>query len=160
MRLYVVRHADAGSRSSWDGPDEARPLTNRGRRQAAAITAELRAARVTRLVSSPYRRCVQTLDPLGQELRLPVESDDRLAEGAGGVAALALADELAKEPHAAVVCSHGDVIPELLRILKATTARFKDPFIWPKASMWAVTWDGERWAKARYIAPPADGDAW
>ena len=31
-----------------------------------------------------------------------------------------------------MVCSHGDVIPDLLRILKATTARFRDPFIWPK----------------------------
>lgn len=160
MRLYVVRHAHAGSRSSWDGPDEARPLTNRGRRQAEAIAGELRSAGVSRLVSSPYRRCVQTLDPLAQELRLRVESDDRLAEGAGGVAALALAEELAKEPRAAAVCSHGDVIPELLRILKATTTRIKDPFIWPKASTWAVTWDGECWSKARYIAPPPDSDAW
>ena len=159
MRLYVVRHAHAGSRSSWDGSDETRPLTNRGRRQADAIADDLRSARVTRLVSSPYRRCVQTLDPLARQLRLPVESDVRLAEGAGGAAALELADELAKEPHAAVVCSHGDVIPELLRILKATTTRFRDPFIWPKGSTWAVTWDGERWAKARYIAPPPDADA-
>jgi hypothetical protein len=52
------------------------------------------------------------------------------------------------------VCSHGDVIPEMLRILKATTARFRDPFIWPKASTWVVTWNGERWTKARYIPPP------
>ena len=160
MRLYVVRHAHAGSRSSWDGPDETRPLTNRGRRQSDAIASELRAAGVTRLASSPYRRCTQTLDPLGAMLGIPVEADERLAEGAGGEQALALADELRKEPEAAVVCSHGDVIPELLRILKATTARFHDPFIWPKASTWVVTWDGDRWSKARYIAPPDLSDHW
>lgn len=154
MRLYVVRHAHAGSRSAWEGPDEARPLTKKGLRQSDAIAAELRSAGVSRLVSSPYRRCIQTLEPLAFHLDLPVEPDERLAEGAGGVAALELADELAKEPEAAAVCSHGDVIPELLRILKATTARIKDPFIWPKASTWAVTWDGECWSKARYIAPP------
>ena len=159
MRLYVVRHADAGSRSSWDGSDLARPLTNRGRRQSDSIADELRSAGVTRLLSSPYARCVQTLVPLGQQLRLPVESDDRLTEGAGGVAALELADDLAKEPRAAVVCSHGDVIPELLRIFKATTTRFRDPLIWPKGSIWAVTWDGACWAKARYIAPPPVGGA-
>jgi phosphohistidine phosphatase SixA len=160
MRLYVVRHAHAGSRSSWDGSDETRPLTNRGRHQSHAIAEALRSAGVTRLVSSPYRRCTQTLDPLAAHLGLAVESDARLAEGAGGDDALTLADELRKEPEAAVVCSHGDVIPELLRILKATTARFRDPFIWPKASTWVVTWDGDRWSKARYIAPPELHDHW
>jgi phosphohistidine phosphatase SixA len=154
MRLYVVRHAHAGSRSSWDGSDPTRPLSTRGRHEADAIADGLRAAGVTRLVSSPYRRCTQTLDPLGAHLDLAVESDERLAEGAGGDAALALADELRKEPQAAVVCSHGDVIPEMLRVLRATTARFRDPLIWPKASTWVVTWDGDRWTKARYIAPP------
>ncbi len=154
MRLYVVRHADAGGRSSWDGPDETRPLTKRGRHQADAIAEDLRSAGVTRLVSSPYRRCTQTLVPLAAHLGVAVESDERLAEGAGGDNALTLADELRKESEAAVVCSHGDVIPELLRILKATTARFRDPFIWPKASTWVVTWDGDCWSKARYIAPP------
>jgi len=154
MRLYVVRHAHAGSRSSWNGSDESRPLTNRGRHQADAIAEGIRSAGVTRLVSSPYRRCTQTLDPLAGHLGLDVERDDRLTEGAGGDRALALADELRKEPEAAVVCSHGDVIPELLRILKATTARFRDPFVWPKGSTWVVTWNGDRWAKARYIAPP------
>ncbi|MBN2624829.1 MAG: histidine phosphatase family protein [Acidimicrobiales bacterium] len=159
MRLYVVRHAHAGSRSRWDGPDERRPLTTKGRRQAEAIADALAPVGVSRMVSSPYRRCTQTLDPLADRIGVGVEEDERLAEGADGVDALALADELRKQDDAAVVCSHGDVIPEMLRILKATTARFKDPFVWPKASTWVVTWDGERWAKARYIAPP-EIDAW
>jgi broad specificity phosphatase PhoE len=160
MRLYLVRHAHAGSRASWDGPDDDRPLSKRGRRQAEGIADELRSIGVTRLVSSPSRRCVQTLEPLAQTLLLPVQRDDRLAEGAGGEAALELVDELAGKAEAAVACTHGDVIPELLRILKATTTRIKDPFIWPKASMWALTWNGERWSKARYIAPPPEPDAW
>lgn len=154
MRLYVVRHAHAGSRSSWDGPDESRPLTTKGHKQSAAVADMLAASGASRLISSPYRRCVQSLEPLALRLGLVVEEDLRLAEGADGVDALALADELRKEREAAVVCSHGDVIPEMLRILKATTARFKDPFVWPKGSTWVVTWDGEAWTKARYIPPP------
>jgi 8-oxo-dGTP diphosphatase len=154
MKLYVVRHAHAGSRSSWDGPDEARPLSTKGHRQASAIADSLAAIRATGLVSSPFRRCTQTLDPLAATLGLGVDEDPRLAEGAGGEDALALADELRKEHEVAVVCSHGDVVPEMLRILKATTARFKDPFVWPKGSTWVVTHDGDRWAKARYIPPP------
>jgi 8-oxo-dGTP diphosphatase len=154
MRLYVVRHAHAGSRSSWDGPDEERPLTPKGRRQAAGITDALAGAGVTRLVSSPFRRCTQTLEPFAQRLGLAIEVDDRLAEGAGGLDALALADELAREHDAAVVCTHGDVIPELLRTLNATTTRFKDPFIWPKGSTWVISGDGGVWTRARYMAPP------
>lgn len=154
MRLYVVRHAHAGSRSAWDGPDESRPLTTKGHRQAAAIADALEATGATRLVTSPYRRCVQSLEPLAARLDVAIEHDGRLAEGASGADALALADELAKEPEAAVACSHGDVVPELLRILHATTTRFKDPFVWPKASTWVVTWDGEQWARARYLPPP------
>lgn len=149
-----MRHTHAGSRSSWDGPDAHRPLTKRGRRQAEAIAAGMEAAGPSRLVSSPYRRCTQTLDPLAAHLGLTVESDERLAEGAGGAAALTLADELSKEPEAAVACSHGDVIPELLRILKANATRIRDPLIWPKGSTWVITWDGSRWAEAAYVAPP------
>lgn len=154
MKLYVVRHTHAGSRSSWDGPDIERPLTAKGHRQAAAIAEDLAGVGVTALASSPFRRCIQTLEPLATRLSLPVDSDDRLAEGATGDDALALADELAKAHEAAVLCSHGDVIPELLRILKSTTARFKDPFVWPKGSIWVLSHDGDRWAKARYIGPP------
>ena len=154
MRLYVVRHVHAGSRSAWDGPDRDRPLTAKGHRQAAAIADALAGAGVTRLVSSPYRRCTQSLDPLAARLGLAVGDDVRLAEGAGGADALALADELCRQHDAAVVCSHGDVIPEMLRILKATTTRFRDPFVWPKGSTWVVTCDDGRWTRARYIAPP------
>lgn len=159
MKLYIVRHAHAGSRSSWDGPDRDRPLTTKGHRQAHGIAEALAGVGVGRLVSSPYRRCTQTLEPLAEHRGLTVVEDDRLAEGATGDDALALADELRKEHEAAVVCSHGDVVPEMLRILKATTARFKDPFVWPKGSTWVITHDGDRWAKARYIAPP-DAGGW
>jgi phosphohistidine phosphatase SixA len=155
MKLYVVRHAHAGSRSAWHGADADRPLSRRGRKQAAGIADHLAGVGVARLVSSPSVRCLQTLEPLAERLGLPVDADDRLLEGADGEQALALAGELSKEGTAAVVCSHGDVIPDLLRILHTRTTRFKDPLVWPKGSIWVLTRDGERWTKARYI-PPVD----
>jgi phosphohistidine phosphatase SixA len=157
MRLYVVRHAHAGSRSSWEGPDAARPLSKKGRRQADRIAQELADAGISRLVSSPAARCVQTLEPLAERLGLAVDADKRLFEGATGSDALGLADELsAVNGEAAAVCSHGDVIPELLRELRHHSAtRIDDPFVWPKASTWVVTWEGGRWASARYAPPPS-----
>ena len=168
VRLYVVRHAAAGSRSSWDGIDATRPLSGKGRRQATALADRLGEAGIGRLVSSPAARCVETLEPLGERLGLTVDADSRLVEGARGEDALALADELRRDAgrngdgrgrrrgrHEAVaLCSHGDVIPDLLHVLRAGSTRIEDPLVWPKASAWLVTWDGTHWATASYLAPP------
>jgi 8-oxo-dGTP diphosphatase len=158
MKLYVVRHAHAGSKAAWEGPDGDRPLSRRGHKQATGIAEHLSGVGVSRLVSSPAVRCVQTLEPLADRLGLLVDADDRLLEGADGDEALSLAAELSEERTAAVICSHGDVVPDMLRILKAGTTRFRDPVVWPKGSIWVLTHDGAGWGKARYI-PPVDAVA-
>ena len=60
--VWLVRHAKAKNRLEWEAPDELRPLTRRGRREADAIAARLAAEDPApeRLVSSPFLRCVQT----------------------------------------------------------------------------------------------------
>lgn len=70
--------------------------------------APLREGGVRRVLSSPYRRCIQTVEPLAAALGVPVETDERLAEGAGS-AGLALLEE-----DGVVACTHGDVITELV----------------------------------------------
>ena len=80
--VYVVRHAKAGSRERWDGDDTDRPLTKNGRAQAEALCRRLRPVATATLLSSPYLRCVQTLEPLAEALDAKVASDDRLTEGA------------------------------------------------------------------------------
>jgi 8-oxo-dGTP diphosphatase len=104
----LLRHASAGDRHSWTGDDRLRPLDDKGHRQAAEIAAALRSEEIRRVVSSPYVRCVQTVEPLAAELGLEVELDDRLIEGAGGAA------EPLLEEDRVVACTHGDVIHDLL----------------------------------------------
>jgi 8-oxo-dGTP diphosphatase len=155
MRLLVVRHANAGHRSSWDGDDDdLRPLSGKGRKQAQGIAEALADEGVDRLISSPSVRCVQTLEPLGELLGLKVRTDRRLAEGAGGDAALELAAEMRMRGSTAVLCSHGDVIPEMLRILQVNGTRFRDPILFPKGCTWVVTADDRHWSRARYVPPP------
>ncbi len=113
MTLYVVRHAKAGSRSAWPASDDLRPLTKPGRRQAEGVADALAGVGITRILSSPYVRCRQTVEPLGERTRLPVDLSDALSEGAAGVDTLALLDKLGDE--SAALCTHGDVIGELLR---------------------------------------------
>jgi 8-oxo-dGTP diphosphatase len=104
----LVRHASAGDRDGWDGDDRQRPLDARGRRQAAALVDLLRGLDVRRVVSSPYLRCVETVEPLAAALGQRVAEDSRLAEGAARAAL-----ELLRED-GVVLCTHGDVVQELV----------------------------------------------
>jgi 8-oxo-dGTP diphosphatase len=152
-KLYVVRHADAGHRGGHHEADDRRQLSARGRRQADGIRDQLAEAGITRLLASPFVRCIQTLEPLGQRLGVDVEADPRLSEGQGSAGALAVAKEVSDT--SAVLCSHGDVIPDLLEALLASGTKLKDDLRWQKASTWVLTWDGEQLAKGKYVSPPA-----
>ena len=152
-KLYVVRHADAGQRSEWKGPDATRPLSHRGERQSEGLRDLLADSEATRLLASPFRRCVQTLEPLATHLGLTVEPDDRLAEGTGAHGALSLADEVGEG--SAVFCSHGDVIPDLLdQLVRDGLKLKKEELRWQKASTWVLHRDGDRFTKGRYLPPP------
>jgi 8-oxo-dGTP diphosphatase len=106
VSVVLLRHAAAGDRDDWAGDDRHRPLDERGWEQARALVEPLRALGVRRAVSSPYVRCVQTLEPLG----LPIEEDDRLAEGASREETMALLRSLED----AVACTHGDIVESVL----------------------------------------------
>lgn len=112
MPLLLVRHARAGRRESWAGDDRLRPLDKRGHRQAEALVAALARFGPERVLSSPYLRCTQTVEPLAAALGLTVEEADELAEGAGRERALALLSRLGTET--AVLCTHGDLVEELV----------------------------------------------
>src|SRR4051812_16780515 len=82
MTWLLVRHARAGARKGWDGPDIERPLSKKGRRQVDGLVAILKRFEPTHIYSSPYVRCVQTVEPLAEVLKLEVEPRPELAEGA------------------------------------------------------------------------------
>ena len=151
-QLYLVRHADAGHRRDHDGPDDRRPLSKRGQRQAEGLADALADAGITRLVTSPFLRCYQTLVPLGVRLGVEVEEDERLAEAQGATGALDLATDLRHTT--AAFCSHGDVIPDVLDALLGRGIKLEDELRWQKASTWVLRWDGDRLAKGRYVPPP------
>ena len=109
--ILLVRHASAGDRASWEGDDRLRPLDERGARQAQGLVDALAEYELGRILSSPYLRCVQTVEPLAAARGLPVEPRDELAEGRQYDDAGALLRSLGSEPVA--VCTHGGV-PELI----------------------------------------------
>jgi phosphohistidine phosphatase SixA len=105
VSLLVIRHARAGDRSEWEGDDRKRPLDKRGRRQAAELVEGLAEFPIERILSSPYDRCVQTVEPLAAQRNLQIELRDELAEERQHDDGVALVRSLAGEPVA--VCVHG-----------------------------------------------------
>jgi 8-oxo-dGTP diphosphatase len=79
--IYFVRHAKAGERRLWEGDDVDRPLSKTGWIQSTAVARRLAKKDVAALYASPYIRCMQTLEPLGDLTGLKVQADRRLFEG-------------------------------------------------------------------------------
>jgi 8-oxo-dGTP diphosphatase len=153
MTVLLVRHAVAMRRGDWSKPDHLRPLTPKGYEQADGLVALLEGRGIARILSSPFLRCVETVTPLAARLGLPVEEVRELAEG-GGASAARLVRDL--DGAVAVLCSHGDVIPELLETIAKRSALPRGGELpCAKGSTWAVSADG---TEATYLPPPpADG---
>jgi broad specificity phosphatase PhoE len=151
--VYLVRHADAGSRQTWRGPDDRRPLSEDGRRQARGLVDLLASERFDRVVSSPSLRCVQTVEPLAEARRVAVEEDARLLEGHDPRDTVSWLQAEASL-RSLVACTHGDLVPAVLTALEAAGASVPVERRWPKASTWVLEFEGGRWARARYVPPP------
>jgi len=153
MSLYLVRHAKAGSRSNWVGDDTERPLSNDGWHQAQLLGAKLAKRSPSALLSSPYVRCIQTLEPLAERCGLEVLPEKRLEEGAAFEPVLEVLTEV---PDGAVLCSHGDIIPEAIAALQRRGCEILTTVDWRKATVWRI----ERAATGEFVSakvsrPPA-----
>jgi len=156
--LYLVRHAKAGSRNDFDGNDIDRPLTSSGHRQAVDLCRRLAAVSPSVLVSSPYQRCIETLEPLAVAMDVAVGVDQRLAEfGSEHVRANSeLFDLLYEVADRAVLCSHGDVIPAIINGLSAGGMRVTGAPQWGKGSVWVLERSNNRFVEAHAWPPPSD----
>jgi 8-oxo-dGTP diphosphatase len=151
--VHLIRHAKAKNRAEWREPDELRPLTKRGRREAVALAERLADEHLGRLISSPYVRCVQTLEPLALTIDLSIETTDLLAEGTGGPAAVGLLLSLAGDSPIAC-CTHGDVVHEVVGALASSGVVLDGPREAPVASTWALEVEAGRIVGARFVEPP------
>ena len=150
--LRLLRHAVAKNRDKWEGDDRNRPLTKKGRREAEAIAVALSEAGIERIFSSPYLRCVQTVEPLAETTGVKVEESDALAEDADIDAVYELVDSLIGAN--VVLCSHGDVIPALVNRLVWAGLNLESPFYCGKGSIWEIDVDRGKFTSGRYVPPP------
>jgi len=156
MTVYLVRHADAKSRTHWEGPDRLRTLTKKGERQANGLIHHLADADVRRVLSSPAVRCIDTVGPLAAKHAVGVDIDEALFEAMPTKAALKVLLDAAGAKGDTVVCTHGDLVPELLRALGKDGLRLLDDLRFAKGSTWVLVSKDRKLTEGRYLPPPGD----
>ena len=118
IEFHLLRHADAGDPMAWNGPDEARPLSGKGKKQAYRLGKFLAGVGFApdAIISSPKVRARQTAEIVADHLGLAVALDDRLAGSfdLGAVEAI-LGD--AGEPIRPVLVGHDPDFSEMVETL-------------------------------------------
>jgi phosphohistidine phosphatase SixA len=150
VSVHLVRHACAGDKTRWAGPDLDRPLDEAGVLQAEALADLFESVPVERIVTSPARRCRQTVEPLARRHGVPIEPlagllPDGDPEYVRGL--IAVLDAEVAGAGAAVVCVHGETMRPLLTTVRQTRGkvvamRDDDDWLLRKGTGWELTLDG------------------
>ena len=123
IELNLLRHADAGDPLAWDGPDEARPLSDKGERQADRLGRFLAGVGFApdAVITSPKVRAAQTAEIVARHLGLPVVVDERLAVGLD-MAGVEETLRAAGDPARPVLVGHDPDFTDLVEVLSASSA--------------------------------------
>jgi phosphohistidine phosphatase SixA len=144
--VLLLRHASAGVRLSSPGIDRFRRLDEPGRIAARELVWTFADREITRIVSSPLARCIESVTPLAGSRGLGVESRWELTPD---VAVNDLLTLLADLPDTSLVCTHREVFQTLLG--------------WDvtceKGGTWVLERNGDELVPALYLAPPAAVEA-
>ena len=149
--LLLVRHADAGDKRTWTGPDRLRPLSPSGYLQAEGLVIRLEDYPIERILCSPTLRCYQTVEPLARDRLLGIETVPSLGVDASPGQLLRLFWDL--ELRNSVLCTHGEGIGLLLTRLIGDALLVEDPLDWPKGSTWLLERVDRRQVRGRLLAP-------
>lgn len=116
--LYLLRHADAGDPTAWTGPDDIRPLSGKGEKQADRLGRFLAGTSFEpdAIITSPKFRAAQTAEAVARHLGRPVVVDDRLAGGVDPSTVAAILHD-AGDPARPVLVGHDPDFTELLQTL-------------------------------------------
>ncbi|HEX3325377.1 MAG TPA: NUDIX hydrolase [Actinomycetota bacterium] len=155
--VLLVRHASAGERSEWEGDDRLRPLDPLGWAQAEELVRLLSHFEVGDIVSADFIRCVQTVQPLSEAIRVPIREEPLWSEvGYPGneEKALTALRRWGASGRTTVVSSQGDVIPDLLERVASSDDLDLRKGGTKKASVWALMFDGDSVFSAEYFPAP------
>jgi 8-oxo-dGTP pyrophosphatase MutT (NUDIX family)/phosphohistidine phosphatase SixA len=150
--IIIVRHGSAGDKRAWRGDDVLRPLDAHGRTEAEALGTLLEVFGPLRVISSATARCIDTVLPYVRRTRARLETEPAFTVSAatgvtgspdGEVAhpedAKAAMLRLLAEQKPTVVCTHGEIVSDLVGVLCGELGE-KTPadMNLPKGGFWVV----------------------
>lgn len=159
--VLVVRHATAGRKSRYKGDDRKRPLDKHGRAQAESLVSVLLAYGASDLHAADRVRCMQTIEPLADELATDIIAEPDLTEEAyadNRKAARTRLTEIAALPGTRVICSQGKVIPGLIDWWCERDGVRPDKSRNRKGSTWVLSLAQGRLVAADHIGSPLGTD--
>ena len=130
--LIALRHGKAVPPQTWNGPDSTRPLTERGVHQAASDAPTIEAWQPRKIVTSPAVRCVATVAPLAASTGIVPKHEKRISQDAyenGDADVRDVVGKRVRSRKSAVLCSHGPVLPEILREIALATGTLPGSYL-------------------------------
>ena len=140
--MVVLRHGTSRPRDSWARADADRPLVSAGRRQARGLVELLAAWAPERILSSPWRRCLETVAPFAAAAGMDVRSKNALSEAGARRSPRAdppVRPAASSRPAARSCCArHRPVLAEVFDVVRdasepavAGGVPIKDPYLAP-----------------------------
>jgi 8-oxo-dGTP diphosphatase len=128
--VIVLRHAKATPRSDWNQgkavDDGKRPLLAEGKKQAKELIPLLNAFGPKRVITSPWLRCLTSVEPYAKKFKHPIIERSQLSEQGnkkGPRRTKNVLKDVIAEKKAAVVCSHRPALPTILESLSAIAGK-------------------------------------
>ena len=125
--IIIQRHGAAQSRSKWrKGDEKGRPLRRKGVRQAKALPPLVGAYAPATVVTSPWKRCIDTVKPYARAGGMDIVIKPEITEHAHRERpsrAAAVMERALDASSSTIVCTHRPVLPTLLAVARtrATT---------------------------------------
>ncbi|SVD47782.1 uncharacterized protein METZ01_LOCUS400636, partial [marine metagenome] len=145
VTILLIRHGSAGDPYHWLGDDADRPLdaagTDQATRLADKVDALLAGRPLAEVRSSRAIRCLQTVGPAAARHALLPETDPSLFEGSSAMTNLVRtrAGDNDADRRVVVLCSHADVIPDVIRDVMSDGASMSGGRGCAYASIWELT---------------------
>lgn len=150
--VVVVRHATSRPRDAWARADADRPLVAAGRRQALALAPLLGCWQPEYVLTSPWRRCLETLGPYVAASGARVRVKGGLSEDGFSRDPAKAGKHLSRllgRDRAGLLCTHRPVLGTVLEVLRAAAdpgpaelIPDRDPFLAPGEALVAHTVTG------------------
>lgn len=156
MKLYMLRHGPALSRSEWKQSDELRPLSDHGVEVVRAVTNKMAALDlgIELIVTSPFERALRTAAMLRESLGGDVELQEDKGLEPGRFDLEALAEILSRTPEAGAVVVVGHE-PSMSTVLSSVVGggalTFKKAGL-ARADLWSAAPPA---GELRWLVPPS-----